>query len=74
MGARDGWVQLWRLLAPSGRGAAGRETLPALGIQPSTAATRPLVTLVPWLPGSPASPGPLLGWCDAPSLVQDRAN
>lgn len=42
MGVWGGWVQLWQLLAPSGSGAAGRETLPALGIQPSTAAEQRL--------------------------------
>jgi len=42
VGAWDGWVQLWRLLTPSGSGAAGREMLPALGSQPSPAAAQPL--------------------------------
>lgn len=49
VGVWDGWAQLWLLRAPS-----GRETVPALGIQPSTAASQPprssgTCHLVPWL-------------------------
>lgn len=68
VGAWDGWVQLWRLLAPSGSGGAGRETLPALGIHPSPVAAQPC-HLALSLPGPAASPGPLSGVarCSLPS-------